>query len=75
MQESGWWQEALESAIQETNVVDDKIGLARLSVLERLVSAASENRNADEETLLGTLDTLRALEWERLSSVAEMASL
>jgi len=73
MQESGWWQEALESAIHETNVVDDKIGLARLSVLERLVSAASENRNADEETLLEALDTLRALEWERLSSVAEMA--
>jgi hypothetical protein len=68
MAESGWWQEALESAIHETNVVDDKIGLARLSVLERLINAASENRNADEDTLFEALDTLRALEWERLSN-------
>jgi len=72
MYQSGWWQEALESAIQETNVVDDKIGLARLSVLERLITAASENRNADEDTLFEALDTLRALEWERLANVGEL---
>jgi hypothetical protein len=74
MHQSGWWQRALESAIHETNAVDDRIGLARLAILERLVTAASENRDADEDTLFEALDTLRALEWTRLSTVGEMAS-
>jgi hypothetical protein len=74
MHQSGWWQRALESAIHETNAVDDRIGLARLAILERLVTATSENRNADEDTLFEALDTLRALEWARLSTVGEMAS-
>jgi hypothetical protein len=74
MHQSGWWQRALESAIHETNAVDDRIGLARLTILERLVTAASENRNADEDTLFDALDTLRALEWARLSNAGEMAS-
>jgi hypothetical protein len=65
MQGSGWLQQALESAVCETNGMGDRIGLARLAVLERLVSPANAR---DEDELLDALDTLRALEWERLSN-------
>lgn len=74
MPESSWWQDALESAIREANVVEDKIGLARLAVLERLVSAKTADKN-EEDALLGALDTLRALEWERLSNATEQIAL
>jgi len=67
MMESSWWQRGLESAIYETNAVGERIGLARLAILERLVSPASADKDT-EDALFGALDTLRALEWERLSS-------
>jgi hypothetical protein len=66
MPKTSWWQRALETAIHETNAVDDKIGLARLAILERLVSSGSTDL-ATEDTLLEALDTLRALDWERVS--------
>jgi len=66
MSQTSWWQRALETAIHETNAVDDKIGLARLAILERLVSSGSTDL-ATEDTLLEALDTLRALDWERVS--------
>jgi len=71
MRESGWLKNALESAVQETNAVGDKIGLARLAILERLVSPASASLE-DEDALLNALDQLRALDWERLSDAREM---
>jgi len=52
MQGSDWLQGALESAVRETKPVEDKIGLARLAILERLVSPASANR--DDEDVLST---------------------
>ena len=67
MQGSDWLQGALESAVRETKPVEDKIGLARLAILERLVAPASANRD-DEDALFGALDTLRALQWEQLST-------
>jgi hypothetical protein len=70
MQESGWLKDALESAIHETNAVEDKIGLARLAILERLVSPASASPE-NEDALFEALDALRALDWERLSGVRE----
>jgi hypothetical protein len=73
MQESDWLQEALESAVRETKPVEDKIGLARLAILERLVSPASTNP-ADEDALFEALDALRALQWEELSNVRELVS-
>ena len=73
MQQSGWWQRALESAIHETNAVEDRIGLTRLAVLERLVSQTSQNRS-DEDELFDALAELRALDWERLSNAPEMVS-
>jgi hypothetical protein len=74
MQGSVWLQEALESAVRETKPMDDKIGLARLTILERLVAPASANRD-DEDALFEALDTLRALQWERLSKVPEMSAI
>jgi hypothetical protein len=74
MTESSWWQQALESAIYETNVLEERIGLARLAILERLVSPVSADKN-EEDVLFGALDTLRALEWERLSSPSEQIEL
>jgi hypothetical protein len=73
MQGSDWLQEALESAVRETKPTEDKIGLARLAILERLVSPASTNP-ADEDALFEALDALRALQWEELSNVPEMSS-
>lgn len=70
MPESGWLKDALESAIHETNAVEDKIGLARLTILERLVSPASATPE-NEDALFEALDALRALDWERLSGVRE----
>ena len=70
MQQSGWWQHALEDAIHETNTVEDRIGLARLAILERLVSPASADQEAEDE-LLDALDELRAIDWERLSNTTE----
>ena len=74
MQESGWLKDALDSAIHETNAMEDRIGLARLAILERLVSPASaspENENA----LFQALDVLRALDWERLANVQDPLAL
>jgi len=73
MQGSDWLQEALESAVRESKPVEDKIGLARLAILERLVSPGNPNRD-DEDALFEALDALRALQWERLSNVPEMSS-
>ena len=73
MQVSDWLQEALESAVRETKPMEDKIGLARLAILERLVSPASANRD-DEDALFEALDALRALHWEQLSHVRELVS-
>ena len=73
MQGSDWLQEALESAVRETKPVEDKIGLARLAILERLVSPGNPNRD-DEDALFEALGALRALQWERLSNVPEMSS-
>ncbi len=73
MQVSDWLQEALESAVRETKPLEDKIGLARLAILERLVSPASTNRD-DEDALFEALDALRALQWERLSNLRELVS-
>ena len=70
MQETGWLKDALESAIHETNAVEDKIGLARLAILERLVSPASAS-SENEDALIEALNVLRALDWERLSNVGE----
>jgi len=70
MPESNWWQNALEDAIYEAPVVEDKIGLARLAILERLVAPASPDAD-DEDALFEALDTLRAIEWEQLSNAAE----
>jgi hypothetical protein len=74
MPESSWWQQAVESAIYESNLVEEKIGLARMAILERLVSPAYDDRG-DEDALFGALDTLRALEWERLSGATEQIEL
>jgi hypothetical protein len=74
MPESSWWQKALESAIHETSVVEERIGLARLAILERLVSPVSASKN-EEDALFGALDALRALEWERLSNPTEQIEL
>jgi hypothetical protein len=60
----------VESAIHEAPVVEDRIGLARLTILERLVAPASPDRN-DEDALLDALDALRAIEWEQLSNSEE----
>ena len=73
LHESGWLKGALESAVQETNAVGDKIGLARLAILERLVSPANANRE-DEDALFDALDQLRALDWDRLSDAGEIAA-
>lgn len=70
MPETSWLQNALEDAIQETNAVEDKIGLARLAILEKLVSPASPDRHQEDE-LLDALDELRAIDWERLSQTTE----
>lgn len=70
MPECGWLQQALESAIEESNAVEEKIGLARLAILERLVSPASADREQEDE-LLDALDELRALDWERRSNTTE----
>ena len=62
MQESGyWWQRALQSAIHESGTVASKIGLARLAILERLVSESEIDRK-EEDALFETLDALRALD-------------
>jgi len=74
MSDSSWWHQALESAIHETNLVEERIGLARLAILERLVSPASPGKN-EEDVLFGVLDTLRALEWERLSNPTEQIEM
>ena len=68
MQGTDWLQDALESAVRETKPMEDKIGLARLAILERLVAPASTNRD-DEDALFEALDALRALQWEELSNV------
>jgi len=74
MPESSWWQQAVESAIYESQVVEERIGLARMVILERLVSPASEDKG-DQDALFEALDTLRALEWERLSGATEQIEL
>ena len=74
MSETSWWQQALESAIHETSAVEERIGLARLAILERLVSPAGADKN-EEDALFGALDALRALEWERLSGATEQMEL
>jgi hypothetical protein len=73
MQGSDWLQEALESAVRETKPAEDKIGLARLAILERLVSPANPNPG-DEDALLEALNSLRRLHWEELSNVEELLS-
>lgn len=67
------WQRALQSAIHETkpDTVESKIGLARLAILERLVSPASMDRN-EEDQLFDALDALRAFDWQRLSLCQEL---
>ena len=70
-QESGyWWQPALQSAIKESGAVGSKIGLARLVILERLVSPSELDRN-EEDALFEALDELRALEWQRRQRAEE----
>ena len=64
----------MESAIHESNVVEERIGLARMAILERLVSTASDDKG-DEDALFGALDMLRALEWERLSGATQQIEL
>jgi len=54
--------------------MEERIGLARMAILERLVSPASGDKG-DEDALFGALDTLRALEWERLSGATEQIEL
>ena len=54
MPELSWWQEAMESAIQESNVAEERIGLARMAILERLVSPANDDKS-DEDALFGAL--------------------
>ena len=71
MHGSDWLQNALESAVRETKPVEDKIGLARLAILERLVSPANANPD-DEDALFKALDALRALHWEELSNLREL---
>ena len=69
MQACGFsWQRAFQSAIHENDAtsVEGKIGLARLAILERLVSPASMDRN-EEDALFEALDALRAFDWQRLS--------
>jgi hypothetical protein len=66
MQESGfWWYPALQSAIREGGTVENKIGLARLVILGRLISPAELDRK-EEDALFEALDELRALDWQRL---------
>ena len=60
-----WWQPALQGAIQESPSVGSQIGLAKLSILERLVSPAELDQN-EEDALFEALDELRAFEWQRL---------
>ena len=67
MPESGFsWQRAFQNAIHENEPtsVESKIGLARLAILERLVSPANVDRQ-EEDALFESLDMLRALDWER----------
>jgi hypothetical protein len=65
-QESGhWWQPALQSAIYESGTAGSKIALARLAILDRLVSPTDLDRK-EEDALFEALDELRALEWQQL---------
>jgi hypothetical protein len=70
MQERSFsWQRALQSAIHETepDAVENKIGLARLAILLRLISPASMDRK-EEDALFEALDTLRAFHRQSLHS-------
>ena len=65
-QETGFWRPpALQNAIQESTSVGAQIGLAKLAILERLVSPVELDRK-EEDALFEALDELRALEWQRL---------
>lgn len=75
MLESGyWWQHALQDALHEQDTVERKTKLARLVILGRLVSSSKIDRE-EEDALFDTLDTLRALDWERLSTPAHRESI
>jgi hypothetical protein len=64
--ESGyWWQPALQSAIHESGTVGSKLALARLAILDKLVSPAELDRR-EEDALFDALDELRAIEWQQL---------
>ena len=69
------WQRAFQSSIHETepDTVESKIGLARLAILERLVSPASMDRK-EEDALFEALDGLRAFDWQRLLHQEELIS-
>ena len=45
-----------------------------MAILERLISPASDDKG-DEDALFGALDTLRALEWERLCGATQQIEL
>ena len=75
MLETGyWWQHALQDALHEEDTVERKTNLVRLVILGRLVSASNIDRK-EEDALFDTLDALRALDWERLSTPAYPKSI
>ncbi len=76
MQNIGFsWQRALQSVLHETEstTLESKIGLAKLAILERLISPANIDRN-EEDALFEALDDIRAIEWQRLSHHEELIS-
>jgi hypothetical protein len=58
----------LHDALHEQDTVERKTKLVRLVILGRLVSSSKIDRE-EEDALFGTLDGLRALDWERLSTL------
>ena len=75
MLENGyWWQHALQDALHEDDTIDRKTKLVRLVILGRLVSSSKIDRE-EEDALFDTLDALRALDWERLSTPTHLESI
>jgi hypothetical protein len=75
MLESGyWWQHALQDALDAQDTVERKTKLVRLVILGRLVSSSEIDRK-EEDALFDTLDALRALDWERLSTPVHLESV
>lgn len=65
--EGYWWQRAIQDAIHEEGTAENKMKLARLVILGRLVSPSEIDRK-EEDALFEALDALRVLDWARVSA-------